>query len=129
MQRQPLRHGGVRVRTVRQWMHETAGGLPRAFWYLWTNTLINRIGSFVVIVLAIYLTQERGLSESYAGLVIGLWGAGGAIGTLVGGVLADKWGRKPTFLTALYGSSALMLVVGLVRGPVEIAIAVFLLGM
>ena len=47
-------------------------------------------------MLAIYLTQERGFSESYAGFVIGLWGAGGAVGTLVGGVLADRWGRKPT---------------------------------
>ncbi len=106
------------MRTVRRWVGETAGGLPRQFWYLWTTTLINRLGSFVLIVLAIYLTQERGFSESYAGLVIGLWGAGSAVGTLIGGVLADRWGRKPTFLTALYGSAAMMLVFGFVEGPV-----------
>ena len=117
------------MRTVRQWVGETAGGLPRPFWFLWTNTLINRLGSFAIIVLAIYLTQERGFSESYAGLVIGLWGAGGAVGTLVGGVLADRWGRKPTMLTALYGASAIMLLVGFATGPVELAIAVTLLGM
>jgi MFS family permease len=114
---------------VRQWVGETAGGLPRGFWYLWANTLINRVGSFVVIVLAIYLTQERGFSETFAGLIIGLWGVGGAIGTLLGGVLADRWGRRPTFLTALYSSAAIMLVLGLARGQVEIAVAVVLLGL
>jgi MFS family permease len=116
------------VRMVRQWVDQTVGGLPRQFWYLWANTLINRIGSFVVIVLAIYLTQERGFTETFAGLVIGLWGAGGAAGTLVGGVLADRWGRKPTVLTAMYSSAGLMVGLGLARGPVEIAIIVVLLG-
>jgi MFS family permease len=117
------------LRTVRQWVGETAGGLPSGFWYLWANTLINRVGSFVVIVLAIYLTQERGFSETFAGLVIGLWGVGGAIGTLLGGVLADRWGRRPTFLTALYSSAAIMLLLGLARGPMEIAVTVVLLGL
>jgi hypothetical protein len=117
------------VRTVRQWVDETAGGLPRQFWYLWGTTLVNRIGSFVLVVLALYLTKERGFSESYAGLVIGLWGAGGAVGTLIGGVLADRWGRKPTYLTALFGGATMMLVVGFTRGQVAITVAVFLLGM
>jgi MFS family permease len=116
------------VRTVRQWVHETAGGLPRQFWYVWCTTLINRLGSFVVIVLAIYLTGERGLSAAFAGLVIGLWGAGGAVGTMVGGVLADRWGRKPTVLTFMGGGAAMMIVLGLMRAPVAIAVAALLLG-
>lgn len=117
------------MRTVRQWVGETAGGLPRPFWFLWANTLINRIGSFVIILLAIYLTQERGFSETFAGLVIGLWGAGSAVGTLVGGVLADRWGRKPTFLTGLYASAAIMVGLAFAHGPWEIAAAVLLLGL
>jgi MFS family permease len=114
---------------VRQWVAETAGGLPRPFWYLWTNTLINRLGSFAVIVLAIYLTQGRGFSESFAGLVIGLWGAGAAVGTLIGGVLADRWGRKPTALTAMYCGAGVMLLVGFATGRLEVALAVTLLGL
>jgi len=116
------------VRTIRGWVHETAGGLPRTFWYIWANTLINRVGSFVIILLAIYLTQERHLSPTYAGFVIGLWGAGGAVGTLLGGVLADRWGRKKTFLTALYSAAAMMLIVGFARGTVEITLSVLALG-
>jgi MFS family permease len=117
------------MRTVREWVGQTAGGLPRQFWYLWSTTLVNRIGSFVLVILALFLTQDQGFSEAYAGLVIGLWGAGGAVGTLLGGVLADRWGRKPTFLTALYAGAGMMLVVGFIRGQVAIAMSVFLLGL
>ena len=116
------------MRTVRQWVHETAGGLPRQFWYVWCTTLINRVGSFVIVVLAIYLTGERGLSAAFAGLVLGLWGAGGAVGTMVGGVLADRWGRKPTVVTFLLSGAAMMVVLGLMRAPAAIAISALLLG-
>jgi predicted MFS family arabinose efflux permease len=114
---------------IRRWLTDTAGGLPRQFWYLWTTTLVNRIGSFVLVVLALYLTQRQGFSETYAGFVIGLWGAGAAVGTLVGGVLADRWGRKPTFVTALYAGAAMMLVLGFLRGHVAVAVSVFVLGL
>jgi MFS family permease len=109
-------------------VNETVGGLPRSFWLLWANTLINRLGSFVLILLAFYLTQVRGFTPTFAGLVIGLWGVGGAAGTLLGGVLADRWGRKPTFLTALYLSAGLMVALGLMRSAVSIAVTVVLLG-
>lgn len=117
------------MRTVRQWVGETAGGLPRQFWFLWTNTLVNRLGAFVVIILALYLTQERGFSETFAGLVIGLWGAGAAVGTLLGGVLADRWGRKKTILTALYAAAGVMLFVGFTPGKVAVIITITLLGL
>jgi MFS family permease len=117
------------VRTVRQWVHQTTGGLPRTFWFVWANMLVNRLGSFVLILLAFYLTQVRGLAPAYAGFVIGLWGAGGAIGTLIGGVLADRWGRKPTFLAAQFLSAALMLTLGFMRAPTAMAVTVFLLGL
>ncbi|GAA1811724.1 MFS transporter [Luedemannella flava] len=117
------------MRTVRRWAAETAGGLPAGFWYLWTGTLINRIGSFVLILLSVYLTHERHFTPTFAGLVIGLWGAGGALGTLLGGVLADRWGRKPTYLTFLYTSAALMLALGFAQSAPIVAGTVFVLGM
>jgi MFS family permease len=117
------------VRTVRGWFRETTGGLPATFWYLWTGTLINRLGSFVVIFLAIYLTQERGFSELQAGLVLGLWGAGGAVGTTVGGVLTDRWGRRPTLLTAHVGAASMMLALGFARPLWAVATGALLLGL
>jgi MFS family permease len=121
--------GGGGVRTVRGWFRDTTGGLPATFWYLWGGTLVNRLGSFVLIFLAIYLTQARGFSEFEAGLVIGLWGAGGAVGTLAGGVLADRWGRRPTLLTAHLGAAAMMVALGLADDLWPIAAGALLLGM
>jgi MFS family permease len=102
--------------------------LPRQFWFLWIGTLINRLGSFVVIFLAIYLTSERHFSQSQAGLVIGLYGVGGAIGTTVGGVLADRWGRRPTMLTGQFGAAGLMLTLGFAYDYGQILAVTFLLG-
>ncbi|MBY8872999.1 MFS transporter [Micromonospora sp. PLK6-60] len=116
------------MRTVRSWFRDTAGGLPRTFWYLWTGTLINRLGSFVLVFLAIYLTQARGFSAAQAGLVIGLWGVGGAVGTTVGGTLTDRWGRRPTLLTAHLGAATMMVALGLARPLWAVALGALLLG-
>lgn len=41
---------------------ETVSGLPREFWWLWTSTLVNRLGAFVATFMALYLTLDRGYS-------------------------------------------------------------------
>ncbi|MEU1887753.1 MFS transporter [Micromonospora rifamycinica] len=116
------------MRGVGNWFRDTTGGLPRTFWYLWAGTLINRLGSFVLIFLAIYLTQARHFSAAQAGLVIGLWGVGGAVGTTVGGTLADRWGRRPTLLTAHLGAATMMLALGFARPLWAVAAGALLLG-
>jgi MFS family permease len=113
---------------VRGWFAQATGGLPRQFWFLWTGTLINRLGSFVVIFMAIYLTGERHFSQSQAGLVIGLYGLGGALGTTTGGVLADRWGRRPTMLTAQFVAAGLMLTLGFAHAYWHILVVTALLG-
>ncbi|TWJ25645.1 putative MFS family arabinose efflux permease [Micromonospora endolithica] len=113
---------------MRDWFGETTGGLPRTFWYLWAGSLINRLGSFVLVFLAIYLTQERDFSATQAGLVLGLWGVGGAVGTTAGGTLTDRWGRRPTLLTAHLGAAAMMLALGFARPLWAVAVGAFLLG-
>jgi MFS family permease len=117
---------GVRVRG---WLQQATGGLPRQFWFLWTGTLINRLGAFVVIYLAIYLTQALHFSQSQAGLVLGAYGVGGAVGTMTGGVLADRWGRRPTLLTAQFGAAGLMLALGFAEGFWQLAAGALLLGL
>lgn len=114
---------------MRGWLRQTAGGLPRQFWFLWTGTLINRLGSFVVLFLSIYLTSDQGFSQSQAGLVLGVYGVGGAIGTMTGGTLSDRWGRRPTLLIAQFGAAALMLGLGLAHTYPQILVAAFSLGL
>jgi hypothetical protein len=50
--------------------------LPRVYWTIWLGTLVNKMGAVVVPFLALYLTEERGLSKAQAGLLISLYGVG-----------------------------------------------------
>lgn len=113
------------VRVVR----ETVSGLPRTFWWLWTSTLINRLGAFVVTFLALYLTLDRGYSATYAGLVASLYGLGGAVGAVVGGVLTDRVGRRSTMLLAQLGAAAGTAALAYTNGQVAIAAVATALGM
>ena len=97
---------------MRRWFNESVGGLSTTFWYLWAGTLINRIGNFTLLYLEMYLVARYHVTASYAGLVIGLSGAGSAAGSIIGGVLADRWGRRPTMLSASLASAAATLALG-----------------
>jgi MFS family permease len=101
---------------------QTAGGLPKIFWYLWTGTLINRTGAFVMLYLEIHMVVEYGFSATFAGLVLGLFGGGMALGSLVGGVLADRWGRRSTLLVSNIALAATAVVLGFVFQPVAVAL-------
>ncbi len=102
--------------------------LSPTYWTLWVGTLVNRIGGFVVPFLALYLTRERGLGTAEAGLVVSLYGAGSIASGPVGGVLADRVGRRPTMLLGLGGGSAAMLALGLAHSLPAIAAATLVLG-
>jgi MFS family permease len=108
------------VRAISRAFRETVSGLPSAFWWLWTSRLINQLGGFVLTFLALYLTADRGFSASYAGLVAAVYGLGGTVGALVGGVLADRMGRRSTMLVAQVGAALATVVLGLVTQPAAI---------
>ncbi|WP_344026180.1 MFS transporter [Streptomyces luteireticuli] len=108
---------------------ESVAGLPREFWWLWTSTLVNRLGSFVSTFLALYLTVQEGHSPSYAGLVAALNGLGGVVASLVAGVLTDRLGRRPTLLAAQLSTSVSVALLGFVHDPLAIAGAAFLVGL
>ncbi|MFI2645329.1 MDR family MFS transporter [Streptomyces sp. NPDC018610] len=76
------------------------GGLPRTFWWLWGGTLITSAGGFVVPYLAIYLTTVRDYSVAFTGLVMTVFGIGSGLASFVGGVLADRLGRRAVLLAS-----------------------------
>ncbi|MEV4435500.1 MFS transporter [Streptomyces sp. NPDC049555] len=108
---------------------KSVSGLPRQFWWLWTSTLINRLGAFVATFLSLYLTIDRGYSASYAGLVAALHGLGGVVASLGAGVMADRLGRRPTMLVAQLATAASVALLGFVQHPLAIAAVAFLVGM
>ncbi|MGW2568728.1 MDR family MFS transporter [Streptomyces sp. NPDC001537] len=117
------------VASVRRAARETVSGLPREFWWLWTSTLVNRLGAFVATFMALYLTIDRGYSASYAGLVASLHGLGGVVSSLGGGVMTDRLGRRPTLLIAQSSTAVSVALLGFVHDPVAIAAVAFLVGM
>ncbi|MFD9399835.1 MDR family MFS transporter [Streptomyces sp. NPDC060011] len=117
------------VAVVRRAVRETVSGLPREFWWLWTSTLINRLGAFVATFMALYLTLDRGYSASYAGLVASLHGLGGVVSSLVAGVMTDRFGRRPTLLVAQVSTAGSVALLGFMQDPVTIAGVAFLVGM
>ena len=102
------------------------GGLPRAYWVLWCGIFVNRMGSFVIPFLTLYLTQERGFSLVQAGLVAALYGAGGMVASPLGGFLADRIGRRHTMLAALGLGGIGMMALGFIHRIEFLAPACFL---
>ncbi|MGP3946438.1 MULTISPECIES: MDR family MFS transporter [Streptomyces] len=117
------------VARLKQAAKESVSGLPREFWWLWTSTLVNRLGGFVATFLAMYLTADRGYSAMFAGLVGALHGLGGAVSAVVAGVLTDRLGRRPTLLVSQVSTAVTVAVLGFVQDPVAIAVVTCLVGM
>ncbi|WP_406094226.1 MDR family MFS transporter [Streptomyces sp. NBC_01013] len=117
------------VAGLRRATRETVAGLPREFWWLWTSTLVNRLGAFVATFMALYLTLDRGYSASYAGLVATLHGLGGVVSSLGAGVMTDRFGRRPTMLVAQLSTAVSVAVLGFMVHPVAIASVAFVVGM
>ncbi|MEU5579450.1 MFS transporter [Streptomyces huasconensis] len=115
--------------TMRRAVTESVSGLPRAFWWLWISTLVNRLGAFVATFMALYLTLDRGYSASYAGLVAALHGLGGVMSSLGAGVMTDRLGRRPTLLIAQASTALSVAVLGFMEHPVAIAGVALLVGM
>ena len=103
-------------------------GLSRTYWFLWIGALINRLGGFVAIFLALYLTGERGISVARAGQIVALLGIGSMAAAPVGGLLADRLGRRVTMLLALCLGAAAMLQLGFARTETHIAVSTLTLG-
>ncbi|MEV0741099.1 MFS transporter [Streptomyces sp. NPDC050549] len=114
---------------LRRAARETVSGLPREFWWLWTSTLVNRLGAFVSTFMALYLTLDRGYSATYAGLVASLHGLGGVVSSVGAGVMTDRLGRRPTLLIAQSSTAAAVALLGFMHDPLAIAGVAFLVGM
>jgi MFS family permease len=87
---------------------EDLRALPRAAWILFFGTFLNKFGTFVLPFLAIYLTR-LGYSAGQAGLAIGAYGIGTLAACLLGGHLADRFGRRKTIVLSMVSVGAAML--------------------
>ena len=98
--------------------------LPRQVHVLCLGTLLNRIGSFVLLFLPIYITGELNLSPTFAANCLGVFGFGSMLAAIVGGQLADQIGRRFVMMLALFGGAVMLFVMSFVREPWQILLSV-----
>ncbi|MCX5971357.1 MAG: MFS transporter [Coprothermobacterota bacterium] len=72
--------------------------LPRSLWVLFFARIVNNLGAFVYPFLTLLLTQRLGLRDDLAGLLVTLAVLTTGPGILLGGKLADRFGRRQTIL-------------------------------
>ena len=111
---------------LRQRFDAATAGLPGVFWMLWWGLVVNRLASFVLAFLSIYLVRERGFLPATAGRVLALYGLGFTISGPLGGLLADRFGRRATMLIALILGAFSVGGLAFARAPVTLASLAFL---
>lgn len=106
---------------------ENLRGLPAAAWILFGGTFINRFGTFVMPFLVIYLTK-RGYGTFAAGVAVSAYGFGHLCASLVGGYLADHFGRRNTIALSMFSSCAAMVALSQASSYPLILILTFITG-
>ena len=104
-------------------------GVPRAVWMNSIVLLIARCGTMVLPFLCLYCTKDLGMEPTTAGWLLGIYGAGGIIGGLLGGWLTQKIGSIPTQILSLGCSIPVFLVTSQLRDFTPLACSLFLLAL
>ncbi len=89
---------------------------PDKFWVVVGSRFIDGIGSTLLFpFFSLYITDRFNVGMTQAGLVLGTFSAFGLIGSMIGGALTDKFGRKTLILVGLVFSAVSTLSLGLVN--------------
>ncbi len=86
------------------------GVLPREVWFLCLAILVNRAGTMVLPFLTLYLTIDRRLSVSAAGLTLTVYGIGAILVAPLAGRLSDRFGGLRIMKLSLLLSGLLLFV-------------------
>jgi MFS family permease len=88
---------------------------PHLFWVVVAVRFIDGIGGTLLFpFFALYITQKFGVGMTEAGILLGISSLFGLGGSMFGGALTDKFGRKQLILFGLVFSAISMLALGLV---------------
>ncbi len=101
---------------------------PRRFWIVVAVSFIDRIGGTILWpFFSLYITGKFNVGMTQAGLVLGVLSAFGLIGSMIGGGLTDKFGRKSIIVGGLVFSALSTLTLGSVKEfSMLIPLAVFI---
>ena len=87
---------------------------PRLFWIVVGTRFVDALGSTLLFpFFALYITQKFGVGMTQAGVLLGMSSLFGLVGSMAGGALADKFGRRRLILFGLVFSAISSLSLGL----------------
>ena len=87
---------------------------PRLFWIVVGTRFVDAFGSTLLFpFFALYITQRFSVGMTQAGILLGMSSLFGLVGSMAGGALADKFGRKRLILFGLVFSAISDLSLGL----------------
>jgi MFS family permease len=89
---------------------------PRLFWIIVAVRFVDGIGGTLLFpFFALYITQKFNVGMTQAGIMLGMSSLFGLVGSMFGGALTDKFGRKQLILFGLVFSAISTLAFGLVN--------------
>ena len=88
---------------------------PRSFWTLILITFIDRVGGAMLFpFFALYLTKRFEIGMTQVGILFAAFSASSFVGSVLGGALTDRMGRKGILIFGLIASSFSTLAMGFV---------------
>jgi MFS family permease len=89
---------------------------PSKFWVVVGVSFIDLIGGTLLFpFFSLYITQKFGVGMTQAGIILGIFSIFGLIGSMLGGALTDRFGRRKLILFGLIFSALSTLTLGLVK--------------
>ena len=87
---------------------------PSKFWMVVGVMFVDRVGGTMLFpFFSLYITQKFNVGMTQAGIVLGFFSIFGMLGSMIGGALTDKFGRRSLILFGLVFSALSTLSLGL----------------
>lgn len=89
---------------------------PHKFWAVVGVSFIDHVGGTLLFpFFSLYITQKFNVGMTQAGIVLGLFSIFGLLGSMIGGALTDKFGRRKLIIFGLVFSAVSTLTLGLIK--------------
>jgi MFS family permease len=102
---------------------------PSQFWVLVLGVFIDRLGGALLFpFLTLYLTQHFSIGMTQVGVIFGMYSVTSVIGSMVGGALTDRLGRKGMLLFGLVMSALSSLLMGFINQLIYVYLVILVVG-
>ena len=111
-------------------LRKTYNDFPFLFWIVVVTLFIDSIGSTLLFpFFALYITERFNVGMTQAGILIGISSLFGLVGSVIGGVITDRFGRRRLILFGLIFSAVSSLLFGLAADVDLLYILVVVVGL